>query len=166
MMKYYVALLSLFCSTAWGEISMHHDFPSGAKGILSVEKMTEGQFFWLRGRVGEGRYTRFDEFGRHCSYQIPVVAGAMADAGFSVNTVSGMFVIVMSQRLNDALLAGERISSAHWRFVVLPNELSSSEQVMDGYIVEGVLPDEHFILNSKRRWISWLAGDKRSETCW
>ncbi|AMG13948.2 hypothetical protein ACSTDZ_07750 [Vibrio vulnificus] len=166
MMKYYVALLSLFCSTAWGEISMPHDFPSGAKGILSVEKMTEGQFFWLRGRVGEGRYTRFDEFGRHCSYQIPVVAGAMADAGFSVNTVSGMFVIVMSQRLNDALLAGERISSAHWRFVVLPNELSSSEQVMDGYIVEGVLPDEHFILNSKRRWISWLAGDKRSETCW
>ncbi|HAU8250048.1 TPA: hypothetical protein I7148_01995 [Vibrio vulnificus] len=165
-MKYYVALLSLFCSTAWGEISMPHDFPSGAKGILSVEKMTEGQFFWLRGRVGEGRYTRFDEFGRHCSYQIPVVAGAMADAGFSVNTVSGMFVIVMSQRLNDALLAGERISSAHWRFVVLPNELSSSEQVMDGYIVEGVLPDEHFILNSKRRWISWLAGDKRSETCW
>ncbi|HFQ5431514.1 TPA: hypothetical protein ACGVBV_001934 [Vibrio vulnificus] len=166
MMKYYVALLSLFCSTAWGEISMPHDFPSGAKGILSVEKMTEGQFFWLRGRVGEGRYTRFDEFGRHCSYQIPVVAGAMADAGFSVNTVSGMFVIVMSQRLNDALLAGERISSAHWRFVVLPNELSSSEKVMDGYIVEGVLPDEHFILNSKRRWISWLAGDKRSETCW
>ncbi|HAS6052437.1 hypothetical protein ABRZ58_09185 [Vibrio vulnificus] len=166
MMKYYVALLSLFCSTAWGEISMPHDFPSGAKGILSVEKMTEGQFFWLRGRVGEGRYTRFDEFGRHCSYQIPIVAGAMADAGFSVNTVSGMFVIVMSQRLNDALLAGERISSAHWRFVVLPNELSSSEQVMDGYIVEGVLPDEHFILNSKRRWISWLAGDKRSETCW
>lgn len=166
MMKYYVALLSLFCSTAWGEISMPHDFPSGAKGILSVEKMTEGQFFWLRGRIGEGRYTRFDEFGRHCSYQIPVVAGAMADAGFSVNTVSGMFVIVMSQRLNDALLAGERISSAHWRFVVLPNELSSSEQVMDGYIVEGVLPDEHFILNSKRRWISWLAGDKRSETCW
>lgn len=166
MMKYYVALLSLFCSTAWGEISMPHDFPSGAKGILSVEKMTEGQFFWLRGRVGEGRYTRFDEFGRHCSYQIPVVAGAMADAGFSVNTVSGVFVIVMSQRLNDALLAGERISSAHWRFVVLPNELSSSEQVMDGYIVEGVLPDEHFILNSKRRWISWLAGDKRSETCW
>ncbi|MCA3901387.1 hypothetical protein JKP31_08745 [Vibrio vulnificus] len=166
MMKYYVALLSLFCSTAWGEISMPHDFPSGAKGILSVEKMTEGQFFWLRGRVGEGRYTRFDEFGRHCSYQIPVVAGAMADAGFSVNTVSGMFVIVMSQRLNDALLAGERISSAHWRFVVLPNELSSSEQVMDGYIVEGVLPDEHFILNSKRRWISWLGGDKRSETCW
>ncbi|EJV9310107.1 hypothetical protein [Vibrio vulnificus] len=166
MMKYYVALLSLFCSTAWGEISMPHDFPSGAKGILSVEKMTEGQFFWLRGRIGEGRYTRFDEFGRHCSYQIPVVAGAMADAGFSVNTVSGMFVIVMSQRLNDALLAGERISSAHWRFVVLPNELSSSEQVMDGYIVEGVLPDEHFILNSKRRWISWLAGDKRSEMCW
>ncbi|HAS6220209.1 TPA: hypothetical protein I7183_12135 [Vibrio vulnificus] len=166
MMKYYVALLSLFCSTAWGEISMPHDFPSGAKGILSVEKMTEGQFFGLRGRVGEGRYTRFDEFGRHCSYQIPIVAGAMADAGFSVNTVSGMFVIVMSQRLNDALLAGERISSAHWRFVVLPNELSSSEQVMDGYIVEGVLPDEHFILNSKRRWISWLAGDKRSETCW
>ncbi|EGR0393243.1 hypothetical protein OC506_09180 [Vibrio vulnificus] len=166
MMRFRLVLLSLFCSTAWGEISMPHDFPSGAKGILSVEKMTEGQFFWLRGRVGEGRYTRFDELGRHCSYEIPVVAGAMADAGFSVNTVSGMFVIVMSQRLNDALLAGERISSTNWRFSVSSNELSSSEQGIDGYIVEGASPDEYFILNSKRRWISWLSGDKRSETCW
>ena len=62
--------------------------------------------------------------------------------------------------LSDALIKGERINSNEWHFAGMAGQLSA-----DGYIVKGIEADEGFVLNSKRRWISWLLDDKPALNC-
>jgi hypothetical protein len=55
---------------------------------------------------------------------------------------------------------GERINSNEWQFVAL-----AERRAADGYIVKGIAADEGFVLNSKRRWISWLLDEAPMQHC-
>ncbi|MBR7630689.1 MULTISPECIES: hypothetical protein [Aeromonas] len=150
-MKHLLLLFMLICPVVFAEAANIHHFPEGAQGILSVERLTQGKLLWLQGRVGEGSYTRVDSEGRHCTIKVPVVVGRVANTGLGIEAVGGLSIIVMNKRLSDALIKGERINSNEWQFAALAERRGA-----DGYIVKGIEADEGFVLNSKRRWISWL----------
>ncbi|MGX9418886.1 hypothetical protein ACXJY6_17350 [Vibrio sp. RC27] len=122
-------------------------------GELTVESMRQGNLLWLQGRVGEGRYRYNDEYGKTCTLKIPVVVGSMSGSGINISTISGMTISVISKRLNDALIHGERINNLDWNFSI------STKGELDGLIVNGISEEESFILNSKNRWVSWLSGE-------
>ncbi|MBE3667622.1 hypothetical protein BOO24_06615 [Vibrio navarrensis] len=165
-MKFYLTLLLLLAPLAWGQGEMEHNLPQGAFGVVSVGKMNQGELIWLRGRVGDGRYTHVDEHGRHCTLSVPVAVGQVTDSGLGIEEAAGLSIIVMSDKLNHALLSGERILSDQWRFVFWPREEAAKLPQADGYIVQGIEAKESFVLNSKRRWVSWLTGDSRLLRCW
>ncbi|EMQ2877933.1 hypothetical protein V9N52_003228 [Vibrio navarrensis] len=145
---------------------MAHHFPQGAFGVVSVGKMNQGELFWLRGRVGDGRYTHVNKQGQHCTLSVPVAVGQVTDSGLGIEEAAGLSIIVMSDKLNHALLSGERIISDQWQFVFWPREGAEEIPQVDGYIVQGIEVKESFVLNSKRRWVSWLTGDSRLLRCW
>ena len=159
-MKHYLWLFMLACPVLLAETVDIHDFPKGALGILSVERLTQGSLLWMQGRVGEGSYTTADSEGRHCTVKVPVVVGRVANTGLGIDSVTGLSIIVMNQQLSDALIKGERINSNEWHFTGMAEQLSA-----DGYIVKGMEADEGIVLNSKRRWISWLLDDKPALNC-
>jgi len=138
-MKHYLWLFMLACPVLLAETVDIHDFPKGALGILSVERLTQGS---------------------HCTVKVPVVVGRVANTGLGIDSVTGLSIIVMNQQLSDALIKGERINSNEWHFTGMAEQLSA-----DGYIVKGIEADEGFVLNSKRRWISWLLDDKPALNC-
>lgn len=129
-------------------------------GTLTIEQMTQGQLLWLKGRVGEGSYTFTDQNQQDCSVKVPVAIGGFAQPDLAVKTTKGLTIVVVSQQLNDAILQGERINSKEWRF---SKQLGNGD--IDGIIANGIEISEGFVLNSKRRWISWFMGDKTSLTC-
>lgn len=165
-MKPYLTLLLLLAPLAWGQDQMTHNLPQGALGVVSVGKMNQGELIWLRGRVGDGRYTHMNEQGQHCTLSVPVAVGQIGDSGLGIEEAAGLSIIVMSDKLNHALLSGERILSDQWQFVFLPRKGAAKLPQADGYIVQGIEAKESFVLNSKRRWVSWLSGDSRLLRCW
>ncbi|MBG0758543.1 hypothetical protein BOO22_03865 [Vibrio cidicii] len=165
-MKPYLTLLLLLAPLAWGQDQMTHNLPQGALGVVSVGKMNQGELIWLRGRVGDGRYTHMNEQGQHCTLSVPVAVGQIGDSGLGIEEAAGLSIIVMSDKLNHALLSGERILSDQWQFVFLPRKGAAKLPQADGYIVQGIEAKESFVLNSKRRWVSWLTGDSRLLRCW
>ncbi|MFP8967934.1 hypothetical protein ACKC9G_15245 [Pokkaliibacter sp. CJK22405] len=136
------------------------NLPAGALGILSIDSMTQGQMLWLKGRVGEASYQYRGPDNRQCTLNVPVAVGRIADADVGVSTVPGLQILVLSAQLSQALLAGERIKSDDWHF----SRAQGGDNV-DGLILQGIAPDEGFVLNSRRRWISWLRGDNRTPVC-
>ncbi|MBE3664875.1 hypothetical protein BOO35_07055 [Vibrio navarrensis] len=165
-MKFYLTLLLLLAPLAWGQGEMAHHFPQGAFGVVSVGKMNQGELIWLRGRVGDGRYTHVNKQGQHCTLSVPVAVGQVIDSGLGIEEAAGLSIIVMSDKLNHALLSGERIISDQWQFVFWPRDGAEEIPQVDGYIVQGIEAKESFVLNSKRRWVSWLTGDSRLLRCW
>lgn len=165
-MKFYLTLLLLLAPLAWGQDQMTHNLPQGALGVVSVGKMNQGELIWLRGRVGDGRYTHMNEQGQHCTLSVPVAVGQIGDSGLGIEEAAGLSIIVMSDKLNHALLSGERILSDQWQFVFWPRKGAAKLPQADGYIVQGIEAKESFVLNSKRRWVSWLSGDSRLLRCW
>lgn len=134
--------------------------PPKIVGILVVKTMTEGRLMWLKGRVGEGEYTRIDEKGRHCTLEVPVAIGAFSDAQLGVRASKGISIAITSAELSEKLVSGGRVNSSDWVFG-LEEEASDS----DGYILSGLEPSEGFVLNARRRWVSWLLDDKPNEVC-
>lgn len=165
-MKPYLTLLLLLAPLAWGQDEMTHNLPQGALGVVSVGKMNQGELIWLRGRIGDGRYTHTNEQGQHCTLSVPVAVGQVTDSGLGIEEAAGLSIIVMSDKLNHALLSGERILSDQWQFVFWPRKGAEEILQVDGYIVQGIDAKESFVLNSKRRWVSWLTGDSRLLRCW
>jgi len=129
-------------------------------GTLTVDSMTEGTLLWLNGRVGEADYDYINEGGRECTLKIPVAVGRISSPDLGINKTTGITIIVVSQRLNDALIKGERINSEEWNFTIKEDDKNA-----DGLIAHGIRSDEGFILNSKRRWVSWFLGDKPNLVC-
>lgn len=160
IMKYRFLLLMLISPVALADTAHIHNFPKGTQGILSVEHLTQGKLLWLQGRVGEGSYTRVDGEGRHCTIRVPVVVGRVANTGLGIDAVEGLSIIVMNKQLSEALIKGERINSNEWQFVAL-----AERRAADGYIVKGIAADEGFVLNSKRRWTSWLLDETPMQHC-
>ena len=152
-------LLLVLCSPV-ASAQGPHQLPQGALGLLQVASLTRGELLWMQGRVGEGIYTTVDKEGRHCSIRMPVAVGKMARSGVGFDASDGLAIIVMSPALNDALLKGERVAHDAFRFA-----FGTGESAADGYIVKGIAADEGFVLNARRRWISWLLDNKPEPSC-
>ena len=159
-MKYVLLLLMSFGSSVSAEAMNPHSLPTGAMGILQVERLTQGELLWMQGRVGEGVYTTTNQAGQHCSIKVPVAVGQIKKSGLGIDSVTGLTIIVMNPTLSAALINGERVRSDEWQFSAQTDSRSA-----DGYITEGIKESEGFVLNSKRRWISWLLEDKPELHC-
>lgn len=150
--------LSVFVSTSsWAETIS----PTGGFGILSVDNMTQGQLLWLNGRVGDATYSFTRQDGKACTLKVPVAVGRISEPGLGISETKGLAIVIVSQRLNDALLQGKRIISKEWHFTT-----KAYDENIDGLITNGVGPEEGFVLNSKRKWISWLLRDEQNVVCY
>lgn len=138
--------------------SKEMDHLSGAViGTLTVDNMTEGQLMWMKGKVGEGKYSGLDQQGRHCTINVPVVIGGFSEAQLGIRPSKGIKIAITSNELNYALLSGRPINNTDWTFKTTPPS--------DGYIISGIEPSEQFILNSRKRWISWFLDEKVTPSC-
>lgn len=129
-----------------------------AFGELAVVSMTQGQLFYLNGRVGEALY-KLKKGEQDCQLKVPVVAGSFGGASIGISQTEGFALEVTSRKLHDALLSGERIVSSDWYFS------RQWREGVDGIINDGILEHENFVLNSKRRWLSWVMDDQRKLDC-
>lgn len=159
-MKSLATLLTLISVFTIAQATEIKNLPEGTMGILTVESMTEGQLLWMKGRVGEGKYTSVDAQNRHCSITVPIVIGEFSDTRLGVQSVQGLTIAITNQELSDSLISGKRVHSDDWIF-----RTAMEAQPADGYIINGIEPTEQFILNSRRRWISWLLDDSPRLTC-
>ncbi|MFC1234996.1 hypothetical protein [Vibrio sp. F74] len=159
-MKSLATLLTLISAFAIAQATEIRNLPEGTMGILTVKNMTEGQLLWMKGRVGEGKYTSVDAQNRHCSITVPIAIGGFTDTRLGVHSVQGLTIAIINQELSDALMSGQRIHSEDW---IIKAAMGAGP--IDGYIISGLEPTEQFILNSRRRWISWLLDDSPRLTC-
>ncbi|MCE0495565.1 hypothetical protein [Vibrio salinus] len=134
--------------------------PAGTQGILTVEKMTQGELLWLKGRIGDATYTLIKGGKETCTVKIPVAVGSKSDTGLGISETKGLTIFVMSKSLSDALIHGKRINSEDWHFSTREQDTNA-----DGVVIEGIKTDEEFVLNSRRRWISWLMGKSYDSDC-
>jgi len=104
--------------------------PASPFGTLSVDKMTQGKLLWLNGRVGEARYEYISVNQSTCSIKVPVVVGHFAKPDIGINSTHGLTIIVLSQRLNDALIQGTSINNNEWKFTT-----QEEDEDADGLIV-------------------------------
>jgi len=150
-------LLMVIVSTS---VVASEEIPVGSLGVVVAEKMAQGQLLWLKGRVGNATYSHLTQDGSTCSVELPVAVGGISDSGLGIDETKGLEIYVMSERLNRAILQGERINSENWHF-----SSNSKDTDLDGYIRRGIAADEGFILNSKRRWISWFMEEGKKLGC-
>lgn len=159
------ALLLAFVSTAFVSAfsSSATVIPEGAYGVVTAETMTQGELLWLKGRVGDAAYIVRLEDGNTCTMTLPVAIGSIADdsdSSIGVETTKGFTIAIMTEKLSNALLQGERINSKDWQF---DSTLHSSKT--DGVVISGISGKEGFVLNSRRRWISWMTGENYPSDC-
>jgi hypothetical protein len=151
-------LLNMFLSAFVSAFS--YASPSGTFGILTIDNMTQGQLLWLKGRVGEASYTFTRQDESTCIVKVPVAVGSISEPDLGISETKGLTIVVVSQRLNDALMQGERINSKDWRFTT-----QEDDDNVDGLITSGISLKEGFVLNSQKRWISWFLGNKQNPVC-
>ncbi len=141
-----------------------HTLPHGVKGVIYSETMTEGTLFWLHGKVGEGIYVSRDRQGELCSLPIPIVAGSMNGSGVGISSAKPLHMLVLNTQLDDDIKAGKRIESSAFK-VRYANDGSTDDESDDIVVLEGLSSDDGFILNSRRRWISWLLNEPLDHSC-
>ena len=134
-----------------------NQLPAAVIGTLIVGEMTEGQLLWMKGKVGEGKYSGIDKLGRHCAIKVPVVIGSFSETSVGVQSSNGFEIAITSIALSESLLSGRPIKNTDWVF--------KKNAPSDGFIVSGIQPTEQFILNSRSRWVSWFLDEKRTATC-
>ncbi|MGF1788090.1 hypothetical protein L4D00_20030 [Photobacterium swingsii] len=134
--------------------------PAGSFGTLSVDNMTQGQLLWLNGRVGDAIYSFTLQDGKACTLRVPIAVGRISEPDLGISETQGLAIVVISQRLNDALIQGKRITSEKWHFTT-----KAYDENADGLITNGISLEEGFVLNSKRKWISWFLGDEQNVVC-
>jgi len=155
-----IIILSVFLSAFISLFSSASTTVTSGFGILTADNTTQGQLLWLKGRIADASYTFTRQDDKTCVVKVPVAIGSVAEPDVGITTTKGLTIIVMSQRLNEALLQGQPIDSEDWNFTT-----QAGNDNFDGRIVDGISPSEGFILNSRRRWISWFMGFKQSPIC-
>ncbi|EJL6274983.1 hypothetical protein NMR36_003100 [Vibrio cholerae] len=141
-------------------LKLNDHLPEQTIGLLTITKMTQGQLLWLKGRVGEGKYQAKNAQGQECSIEVPVAIGSFSQADIGIHSTQGLMIAITNSRLSEAILAGQKIHSDDWVFGT-----KEERKKVDGYIVSGIAADEGFILNSRRRWISWLLDAEPQVIC-
>lgn len=163
-----------------------------ALGVLKAEDTTQGELLWLRGRIAKAVYSFKHEGKPHCSRVIPVAIGGLTKSRLGAYKGTGFTMLVLSQQLSDALSKGNKIHSEDLRFewtqdpmamqsvhlsledigsgeTTEPDQTTEPDKTkakpLDGVIIEGIANDEGFILNSRRRWVSWFTGKRFEKKC-
>ncbi|MGO4093963.1 hypothetical protein AB2327_05190 [Vibrio cholerae] len=156
-----VLLLILMANLASADpLKLNGNLPEQTIGLLTITKMTQGQLLWLKGREGEGKYQAKNAQGQECSIEVPVAIGSFSQANIGIHSTQGLMIAITNPRLSEAILEGQRIHSDDWVF-----STKEERKKVDGYIVSGIAADEGFILNSRRRWISWLLDAEPQVIC-
>ena len=157
------SVLSTLCLTLVGFLLPLHAEqapPKKVLGTLSVHSMTQGALFFMAGRVGEAIYQYQSPLQETCALVVPVVVGSRVNTSVGVAEVAGFSLQVYSEELHSSLISGQRIMRQDWHFSYDPLAINK-----DGVITEGIEREEVFILNSKRRWVSWITGYDEPENC-
>ncbi|AYC07353.1 hypothetical protein [Vibrio cholerae] len=149
-------LISMANLASADPLKLNDHLPEQTIGLLTITKMTQGQLLWLKGRVGEGKYQAKNAQGQECSIEVPVAIGSFSQADIGIHSTQGLMIAILS----EAILEGQRIHSDDWVFGT-----KEERKKVDGYIVSGIAADEGFILNSRRRWISWLLDAEPQVIC-
>ncbi len=134
--------------------------PVKSFGTLSVDNMTQGKLLWLNGRIGEASYEYRLTNQLTCIIKVPVAVGRFAEPDIGISSTRGLTIIVLSQRLNDALIQGTSINREDWAFTT-----QKGDERADGLIVDGIEDNEGFVLNSRRKWISWFLDSRQQPEC-
>ncbi len=153
-------LISMAKLASADPLKLNDHLPNQTIGLLTITKMTQGQLLWLKGRVGEGKYQAKNAQGQECSIEVPVAIGSFSQADIGIHSTQGLMIAITNPRLSEAILEGQRIHSDDWVF-----STKEERKKVDGYIVSGIAADEGFILNSRRRWISWLLDAEPQVIC-
>ncbi|WP_070964432.1 hypothetical protein [Vibrio sonorensis] len=132
-------------------------------GVLKANEMTQGELLWMEGRVGNATYQFQRSKGEICELKVPVAIGRFTRAGLGFSDAQGVMVKVVSERLHQALLKGERVTNRDWKISIMSGE--STDLPNDGYIVSGIEQEEGFVFNSRRKWVSWLLDDEPTTLC-
>ncbi|MDF4534302.1 hypothetical protein P3491_33770 [Vibrio parahaemolyticus] len=153
-------LISMANLASADPLKLNDHLPDQTIGLLTITKMTQGQLLWLKGRVGEGKYQAKNVQGQECSIEVPVAIGSFSQANIGIHSTQGLMIAITNPRLSEAILEGQRIHSDDCVF-----STKEDRKKVDGYIVSGSAADEGFILNSRRRWISWLLDAEPQVIC-
>ncbi|MEO9654332.1 hypothetical protein [Marinomonas sp.] len=159
-MKHMIFVLCLTFASAFFPLHAEQWPSKKVLGILTVSNMTQGALFFMAGRVGEATYQFQSPQQQLCKLLVPVVVGSKAQTYIGVSEVAGFSLQVYSEKLHDALIAGQRILSREWLF---SDDLMAVN--MDGVVTQGIEQNEAFVLNSKRRWLSWITGNHERLIC-
>jgi hypothetical protein len=166
--RFCLGLLLLMSVVATVRADLLGNAGTSIKGVLTVNQMMEGQLLRLKGRVGQGHYIGIDYRDRYCSIELPVAIGSTTDTNIGIRTTDGVKIVVTSQKLSDAILRGERIVSSDWVFRSSVEGISIHAEngfLADGYIIHGIGTEEGFVVNARRKWISWFLGGKPMLWC-
>ncbi|MDO6685882.1 MULTISPECIES: hypothetical protein [unclassified Agarivorans] len=152
--------LALIAAVFTGQAATIDLNPPKVLGVLKVKHTTEGNLLWLQGRVGEGQYSTIDDAGKQCSIDVPIAIGHLTKTHIGIVKQPGLEIAITNPELNHQLLSGKPVASDNWIFRPADDSLPA-----DGYLVSGINPEESFVLNSRRRWISWLLNDQPNLVC-
>lgn len=136
-------------------------WPDEALGVLIIDSAAQGHLLYLHGFAGQGRYLSRDKRGWICVVEpVPVIAGRMGAGGIGIEHIGPVVMTVYNPNLSRLLKTGHVVQSSDWQMDSGQNALHP-----DMVISNSVDREMHFIINPRRRWTSWLHGERVPADC-
>ena len=135
--------------------------PVGAKGLVVIESVSNGNLLRMRGWVGEGKYLTFNQFGQRCAIDsIEFIAGSFTNTDISIVEAAPVTIAVYGDNISKRLFADEQINSQDYQIAY-----AGEQQAAEMKVISGVVPTMTFILNPKRKWASWFREESKARVC-
>ncbi|WP_375054862.1 hypothetical protein [Zobellella sp. DQSA1] len=153
--------LSSALAVAQGAQSDSHLLPVDVQGRVVIPTVAEGSLLYLHGIAGEGVYISRNDEGELCMVKpLHIVAGHVEQGRIRIHESGPLTLRIYSDRVSASLKKGEQVTSENLR--VTDKEGDSSSDVV---IEIGMNRQMHFILNPRRKWTSWLRGERPKSGC-
>ncbi|PSJ47873.1 hypothetical protein C7H85_03410 [Zobellella endophytica] len=154
-------LLSLHSSLAIAQEALSNLLSVDVEGVVVIPTIAEGRLLYLHGIAGEGVYISRNDAGELCMVKpLHIVAGNVEEGGIRIHETGPLTLRIYSDRISATLKQGEQVTSEKLR--VTDKEDDSSSDVV---IENGMSRQMHFILNPRRKWTSWLRGERPKSSC-
>lgn len=135
--------------------------PVGAKGLVVIESVRNGNLLRMRGWVGEGKYFTLNQLGQRCIIDsIEFIAGSFTDTDISIVEAAPVTIAVYGDKVAKRLFADEQVNSQDYQIGYADERQGAEMQV-----INGVVPAMTFILNPKRKWASWFREEGKPSVC-
>jgi len=135
--------------------------PTGAKGLVIIDSVHNGNLLHMRGWAGEGRYLTLNEQGLVCIIDsIEFIAGVFTDTNISIVNVEPIKIAIYSETVSQRLISDQQVSSKDYQI-----EYEGGVDTFEMKVINGVVPSMTFILNPKRTWTSWFREDSMPQKC-